>query len=319
VVRGISLAAGEALRNSVRHAGAAASRRVRITLADEQIRVSVSDDGVGFVRDPASPRLGIKGSIVDRMEELGGSATIDSAPNRGTEVILVVRPASSPGHTPDMVALTAADTGAGGLGTALARWAFVFVWATGILQVIVDGSLAAAPLEWGVALVAGLIGALLLTAPGPLPLPPSRVVWLPAISLLTAVVAFRTADSVGWVPALVFAAYLVAFLIPRGNAVAGCVGSALLIGSGLAWALPRWPRCSGSRSAASWQASSGGWWCATSSGASGRTAGRPPAPPSAPRWPRRRSRRPGPSWRPSRTSSVPFWSASPRASPSMRS
>jgi signal transduction histidine kinase len=233
VVRGISLAAGEALRNSVRHAGAAASRRVRITLADEQIRVSVSDDGVGFVRDPASPRLGIKGSIVDRMEELGGSATIDSAPNRGTEVILVVRPASSPGHTPDMVALTAADTGAGGLGTALARWAFVFVWATGILQVIVDGSLAAAPLEWGVALVAGLIG--------PLPLPPSRVVWLPAISLLTAVVAFRTADSVGWVPALVFAAYLVAFLIPRGNAVAGCVGSALLIGSGLAWALPQRP------------------------------------------------------------------------------
>jgi signal transduction histidine kinase len=242
VVRGLALAAGEALRNSVRHAGAAASRRVRITVADGLIRVSVRDDGVGFVRDPASPRLGVQGSIVDRMEELGGSATIDSAPGQGTEVVLVVRPAPSPGHTTDLPALTGADTGAGGLGTALARWAFVFVWATGsVLQAIVDGSLAAAPLEWGVALVAGLIGALLLTTPGPLPLPPSRVVWLPAISLLTAAVALRTADGVGWVPALVFAVYLVAFLIPRGNAVAGFVGSALLIGSGLAWALPQQP------------------------------------------------------------------------------
>lgn len=88
VVRGLALAAGEALRNSVRHAGAAASRRVRITAADGLIRVSVSDDGVGFVHDPASPRLGVKGSIVGRMEELGGSATIDSAPDRGTEVVL---------------------------------------------------------------------------------------------------------------------------------------------------------------------------------------------------------------------------------------
>lgn len=141
-----------------------------------------------------------------------------------------------------MAALTPADTGAGGLGTALARWAFVFVWATGsVLQAIVDGSLAAAPLEWGVALVAGLIGALLLTTPGPLPLPPARVVWLPVISLLTTAVALHTADAVGWVPALVFAVYLVAFLIPRGNAVAGCVGSALLIGAGLAWALPQQP------------------------------------------------------------------------------
>ena len=73
------------------------------------------------------------------------------------------------------------------------------------------------------------------------PMPPARVVWLPVISLLTTAVALHTADAVGWVPALVFAVYLVAFLIPRGNAVAGCVGSALLIGAGLAWALPQQP------------------------------------------------------------------------------
>lgn len=88
VVRGLALAAGEALRNSLRHGGAAASRWVRITADDGLIRVSVRDDGVGFVRDPASPRLGVKGSIVDRMEELGGSATIDTAPTYGTEVVL---------------------------------------------------------------------------------------------------------------------------------------------------------------------------------------------------------------------------------------
>ena len=61
---------------------------MRITAADGLIRVSMSDDGVGFVHDPASPWLGVKGSIVGRMEELGGSATIDSAPDRGTEVVL---------------------------------------------------------------------------------------------------------------------------------------------------------------------------------------------------------------------------------------
>ncbi|MGC4153581.1 MAG: ATP-binding protein [Propionicimonas sp.] len=88
VVRDVTLAAGEALRNSLRHAGEAASRKVRITLSDEVIRVSVQDDGIGFMRDAHSPRLGVQLSIVDRMDDLGGSALVDSAPGQGTKVVL---------------------------------------------------------------------------------------------------------------------------------------------------------------------------------------------------------------------------------------
>ena len=88
VVRTIALAAGEALRNSVRHAGPDTSRRVEITLSATLIRVCVRDDGVGYTPDPHSQRLGVQRSIVDRMADLGGSARIDTDPGRGTEVVL---------------------------------------------------------------------------------------------------------------------------------------------------------------------------------------------------------------------------------------
>lgn len=140
-----------------------------------------------------------------------------------------------------MADLTSAETGAGGLGTALARWSIVFVWLCGALQILVDGTLASAPLVWLPAMLAALAGALLLTTPGSGPVPRGRVIWLPVISLLMAGAAFRTAGSVGELGLLTFSAYLVAFLIPRGNLVAGMVGSGLLIGSALAWAVPQEP------------------------------------------------------------------------------
>lgn len=140
-----------------------------------------------------------------------------------------------------MADLTSAGTGAGGLGTPLARWSFVFVWACGVVAMLVDGALAAALLPWTVALPVSLVGVFLLTTPGASPLPPARAVWLPAISLLVAAAAFASADAVGDLTPLNFAAYLVAFLIPRGNLVTGAVGSALLIGASVAWALPQQP------------------------------------------------------------------------------
>lgn len=140
-----------------------------------------------------------------------------------------------------MADLTSAGTAAGGLGTPLARWSFVVVWAGGSVAMLVDGTLAAAPLPWTLALPMSLVGAFLLTTPGARPLPLSRAAWLPAIALLVATVAFASADEVGDLTALNFAAYLVAFQIPRGNLVTGAVGSALLIGASVAWALPRQP------------------------------------------------------------------------------
>lgn len=140
-----------------------------------------------------------------------------------------------------MADLTAAGTGAGGLGTAAARWSFVFVWACGVLQVLVDGSLAAEPLAWAIALPAGLVGALLLTTPGARPLVLARLLWLHPLALLVVWAALASAESVGELAALNFATYLMAFQIPRGNVVAGSVGSGLLIGAAVAWALPQSP------------------------------------------------------------------------------
>ncbi|MFB2583704.1 sensor histidine kinase [Herbiconiux liukaitaii] len=88
----------QALRNSVRHAPGA-SRGVVLTQTDDGIRVEIADDGPGF--DPAGiadDRLGIRQSIVGRMERVeGGRAEIDSAPGRGAVVRLhsrATRPAA---------------------------------------------------------------------------------------------------------------------------------------------------------------------------------------------------------------------------------
>jgi signal transduction histidine kinase len=53
----------------------------------EAARFEVSDDGAGFVVDDPGRRNGTRlASIADRIEALGGSLTIDSAPGRGTRV-----------------------------------------------------------------------------------------------------------------------------------------------------------------------------------------------------------------------------------------
>lgn len=81
-------AAGEAVRNSLRHAGSSAHRRVGIHVDDNGFRVVVADDGVGF--DPAAERpdrLGITLSIRARMRQLGGgTASIASRPGDGATV-----------------------------------------------------------------------------------------------------------------------------------------------------------------------------------------------------------------------------------------
>ena len=56
---------------------------------DDGVRVFVRDTGVGF--DPAAvadDRLGVRESIIGRMERTGGTATITSSPGTGTEVEL---------------------------------------------------------------------------------------------------------------------------------------------------------------------------------------------------------------------------------------
>lgn len=90
VVDTLGRAAAEALRNSVRHAGAAASRTVRIRVSAHLIEITVSDNGRGF--DPGSvdpARLGLRTSIRAAVDGLpGGRARVDTALGQGTRVAL---------------------------------------------------------------------------------------------------------------------------------------------------------------------------------------------------------------------------------------
>ncbi|MBC8076359.1 MAG: sensor histidine kinase, partial [Chloroflexales bacterium] len=88
----------EALNNVVKHA-VASHVRVNLEFSAEQVRLSVSDDGVGFDagRDDA-PRSASSGNdrhlgligMRERAAELGGTMELRSRPGGGTEVIVVV-------------------------------------------------------------------------------------------------------------------------------------------------------------------------------------------------------------------------------------
>ena len=88
-------AARELLLNAVKHAGAAEAK-LELAAEHNQFRLCVQDHGRGF--DPASvhpwPRDRASGgfglfSVRERLELLGGSMHIDSAPGRGTRVTLL--------------------------------------------------------------------------------------------------------------------------------------------------------------------------------------------------------------------------------------
>jgi signal transduction histidine kinase len=75
----------EALTNTLKHA--AASRvEVRIVRSEHELQVSVTDDGVGF-DVPTAARTGLRG-IADRVEAIGGSMIVSSAPGSGTELTM---------------------------------------------------------------------------------------------------------------------------------------------------------------------------------------------------------------------------------------
>lgn len=84
-------AAREAAVNAAKHSGAA-KIDIFAEVTDDGADVFVRDRGAGF--DPKNvpdDRLGVRGSIIDRMERHGGSAKIRSAPGEGTEVHVSTR------------------------------------------------------------------------------------------------------------------------------------------------------------------------------------------------------------------------------------
>ncbi len=88
LTRLIVQAAREATTNAAKHAGVARID-VYAEITPASIDVFVRDRGVGFDPD-ATPedRLGVRRSIIDRMERHGGRAEVRSAPGDGTEIRL---------------------------------------------------------------------------------------------------------------------------------------------------------------------------------------------------------------------------------------
>ncbi len=84
-------AAREAMVNAARHAGVA-KVDVYAEVDDGAVEVFVRDRGRGFVlAEVPADRMGVRGSIVERLRRAGGNATIRSAPEEGTEVRLEMK------------------------------------------------------------------------------------------------------------------------------------------------------------------------------------------------------------------------------------
>lgn len=91
VLREVARVLKESVNNIVRHAHAK-SVRIRVEYPDGRIRVTVQDNGVGFLVRKASPTkggrgLGLVGSS-ERLERIGGVYDIRSVPKRGTLVVM---------------------------------------------------------------------------------------------------------------------------------------------------------------------------------------------------------------------------------------
>ena len=79
----------QAIVNSQQHAGPNASRELHLKTSRSGIKIVIKDDGRGFrmSRVPKS-RLGVRTSIIRRVELAGGRAFVDSKPGAGATIIL---------------------------------------------------------------------------------------------------------------------------------------------------------------------------------------------------------------------------------------
>ena len=90
-LRELVRAAREAMRNAAKHSGAPLVD-VYAEVGEDLVEVFVRDRGRGFDTDDiADDRMGVRGSILDRMARHHGVARIRSSAERGTEVTLEMR------------------------------------------------------------------------------------------------------------------------------------------------------------------------------------------------------------------------------------
>ena len=77
----------EALNNVIRHAKAS-EVRVRITVAENQLGITIEDNGCGFERPPDNATCDGLRNMHQRMEEINGQFELTSKPGAGTTVML---------------------------------------------------------------------------------------------------------------------------------------------------------------------------------------------------------------------------------------
>lgn len=88
--RALGLAVRQCLVNVLRHAGTAEAD-VAISASDDELSVMVIDAGRGFVpAETAADRMGLRTSVHERIEHVGGTVTIWSSREVGTTVMLTL-------------------------------------------------------------------------------------------------------------------------------------------------------------------------------------------------------------------------------------
>lgn len=155
VVTALVGAVGEALRNAELHSGADVVT-IDADRDDDGVRIHVVDNGRGF--DPAAVpdgRMGYRQSIVGRVTEVGGSASVTSAVDAGTSVVLAWRVPDAPGLASHRLADLAGTRNAIVLGATMPILGFVVIQAGLRYRMLAD--------PWPALLAVAIMSALTVT------------------------------------------------------------------------------------------------------------------------------------------------------------
>src|SRR5207253_2213875 len=86
---GLTRIVQEALTNAVKHAHASYITVSLMRMPDGKVCCTIEDDGPGFAADQPPVGFGLQ-AMRERAEALGGTLTVESAPDRGAKIVLTL-------------------------------------------------------------------------------------------------------------------------------------------------------------------------------------------------------------------------------------